>query len=157
MDWIERTAEMQTDEDIKEALNWIHAIPNGHNRNHIWRTIARLEGVKKGVSDTFTPYPAQGYHGFYIEMKRRGETPTEDQVRFGMFVARMGFKFEWYDSWILAARALVSYFELIRYFPIPEFIEDDVLLHRRADAKAVVKAHKKEVKTRKKPCKTVTA
>jgi len=53
------------------VLEWLHAIPNGGNRDP--REAARLkrQGVKKGVSDIFLPLPRDGYHGLYIEMKRR--------------------------------------------------------------------------------------
>lgn len=52
-------------------LRWMHAIPNGGNRNK--REAARLkgQGVKPGVSDIFLPLPVDPFHGLYIEMKRR--------------------------------------------------------------------------------------
>ena len=47
------------------------AIPNGGNRNI--REAARLkrQGVKSGVSDIFLPSAKGGFHGMFIELKRR--------------------------------------------------------------------------------------
>lgn len=68
------------------VLKWMHAIPNGGNRNA--REAARLkrQGVKKGVSDIFLPLPLHGYCGLYIEMKRSRKhgraTVSQEQKKF---------------------------------------------------------------------------
>lgn len=53
------------------ALKLLHAIPNGGFR--ILQTAVKLkrQGVKKGVPDICLPVAAKGYHGLYIELKRR--------------------------------------------------------------------------------------
>jgi len=46
--------------------------PNGGSRNIIEARKLKRMGVKKGLSDLFLAYPSQGYHGFFIELKRKG-------------------------------------------------------------------------------------
>lgn len=62
-------------------LENLFAIPNGGQRS--WRTGAMLkrEGVKSGVSDMMLAYPSRGYHGLFIELKRRdgGKVSTTQQ------------------------------------------------------------------------------
>lgn len=68
------------------VLKWLHAIPNGGNRDP--REAARLkrQGVKPGVSDVCLPLARRGYHGLYIEMKRSKRHgpayPTREQCSF---------------------------------------------------------------------------
>ena len=49
----------------------LFAIPNGGKR--AIQTAARLkaEGVRPGVPDMFLPMAAKGYHGLFVEMKRK--------------------------------------------------------------------------------------
>lgn len=76
-------------------LRWMHAIPNGGKRDKIEAARLRRQGVKAGVSDIFLPLARQGYHGLYIEMKRRAEQgpsrETEKQKAFGRFVTEEGY------------------------------------------------------------------
>jgi hypothetical protein len=46
------------------------AIPNGGFRNPREAKNLIAEGVRPGVSDWFLPYPANGFFGLFIEMKR---------------------------------------------------------------------------------------
>lgn len=48
-----------------------HAIPNGGGRSIAEAGRLKAEGVRKGVSDIFVRMPAPGYHGLYIELKKR--------------------------------------------------------------------------------------
>lgn len=49
----------------------MHHIPNGGSRNPIEAVHLKEQGVKAGVPDIFLPVARAGYHGLYIEMKRR--------------------------------------------------------------------------------------
>lgn len=51
-------------------LRFMHAIPNGGERNVVVASKLKAEGVKQGVPDTFLPYPSGAHHGLYIEFKR---------------------------------------------------------------------------------------
>lgn len=77
-------------------LRWLHAIPNGGNRNA--REAARLkaQGVKPGVYDVFLPLPAGDWHGLYIEIKRtkrQGRSNISDSQKcFGNAMQERGYK-----------------------------------------------------------------
>lgn len=68
-----------------------HAIPNGGGRSKAEAGRLKAEGVTKGVSDIFCRLAAPGYHGLYIEMKKRKggrvspeqETWIEESNRLG--------------------------------------------------------------------------
>lgn len=52
-------------------LNLMYAIPNGGFR-HIKTAVAmKRTGTKAGVPDICLPVPRGGFHGMYIEMKRK--------------------------------------------------------------------------------------
>ena len=56
-------------------LAFMHAIPNGGERNRVQASRLKAEGVKAGVPDVFLPYPRirdnrVQFHGLYIEFKR---------------------------------------------------------------------------------------
>jgi hypothetical protein len=51
-------------------LGWLHAIPNGGNRNKVTASRMKATGTKAGVWDIFLPVPSHPYPGLYIEMKK---------------------------------------------------------------------------------------
>lgn len=61
------------------CLRLLFSIPNGGKRNVITAMNMKREGVKAGVPDLFLPYPSKGFHGLFIEMKKRkgGKVSTE--------------------------------------------------------------------------------
>lgn len=52
-------------------LKWLYHIPNGGKRGKIEAARFKAMGVKAGVPDLHLAVPRGGYHGLYIEMKRR--------------------------------------------------------------------------------------
>lgn len=52
-------------------LRLIHHCPNGGSRNAREAHNLRMQGVKAGIPDIFLPVARGGWHGLYIEMKRR--------------------------------------------------------------------------------------
>lgn len=87
-----------------KELRWLHSIPNGGKRDP--REAARLkkQGQTNGVSDIFLPRPTEsskelsdtGYHGLYIEMKRRKQDGssrvTKDQQDFQEYATDQGYR-----------------------------------------------------------------
>ncbi len=54
------------------GIDLMHHIPNGGARSKSEAGRFKAEGVKAGVPDIFLPVARGGYHGMYLEMKRRG-------------------------------------------------------------------------------------
>jgi len=52
-------------------LEYLHHIPNGGARSKATAGRLKAEGVKPGVPDICLPVPHGGYHGLYIELKKR--------------------------------------------------------------------------------------
>ena len=101
-------------------LRWIHSIPNGGLRNKVTASRLKAEGVKKGVSDVFLPYPVivshsigggvQWCHGLYIEMKKPGKGRLSiDQQNFIADMYTEGYATAICNTWEEAARAIVKY------------------------------------------------
>lgn len=59
-------------------LGLLFKIANDGNRRINYAMKMKAEGLKSGVPDLFLPVARQGYHGLFIEMKRRGATPSRD-------------------------------------------------------------------------------
>ena len=71
------------------VLRWLHAIPNGGDRNPAVAGRLKVGGVKRGVPDIFLPVAKRGYHGLYIELKKPGR---EKDARGGLSVEQDEFK-----------------------------------------------------------------
>ena len=52
-------------------LKYLHHCPNGGSRHPAEAMKLRRMGVVPGVSDLFLPVARHGYHGIWIEMKRK--------------------------------------------------------------------------------------
>lgn len=108
-------------------LRWIFHIPNGGARgdskqsNMIRGGKLKAEGTKKGILDIFWPYPLNGYHGLWIEMKEPKKRPkternltgglTEKQIEFGTFAHNNNFKVEVAYDWREAINILLHYLQ----------------------------------------------
>lgn len=102
------------------ALEWFHAIHNQGHGDKVRGANAKAEGVRKGVADTFLPWPVAGWHGLYIEMKKVSERPksetakggvSDEQAAFGDYVRRVGYGFMVCYGWEHAVTTLRSYIE----------------------------------------------
>ena len=61
----------------------LFAIPNGGDRNILVAAKLKKEGVRRGVPDMFLALPRGGWHGLFIEMKRRrGGTVSAEQKAY---------------------------------------------------------------------------
>jgi hypothetical protein len=88
---------------------WIFAIPNGGNRDPVTAARLKAEGVKSGISDICLPFARQGYHGFYIEMKKPKGKESPQQKEFGAFLAQENYLYAMCDTWEKARDAISWY------------------------------------------------
>lgn len=62
-------------------LRWLYAIPNAAKRSVVTASIMKAQGMKSGVPDLCLPVARKGYHGLYIEMKKKKNSTTSDNQR----------------------------------------------------------------------------
>lgn len=104
--------------EFKAELRWLHAIPNGGDRDK--RTAGQMvaEGVKSGVWDVFLPLPRGNYRGLYVEMKRPGREKepngglSDQQVEFGEFAHSQGYRCVVCHGWRPAVTQITRYLSL---------------------------------------------
>lgn len=58
-------------------LENLFAIPNGGKRSARTGAMLKAEGVKAGVPDLCLMYPCKGYHGLFVELKKRNGKPSD--------------------------------------------------------------------------------
>ena len=73
-------------------LRLLHHIPNGGSRNAREAHNLRMQGVKAGIPDIFLPVARGGWHGLYIEMKRRkGGRLSDEQAAMLEALRKQGY------------------------------------------------------------------
>jgi hypothetical protein len=116
---IEAAKSSRTNRTPVDALAWFHAVHNQGHGDRIRGAIAKAEGVRRGVPDTFLPWPVAHWHGLYIEMKKPTERPktkgkggvSDEQGAFGAYALRVGYGWAVCYSWREAADTLRAYIE----------------------------------------------
>lgn len=73
-------------------------IPNEGKRSQLGHIMAVKKGLLPGASDNFIPAPRAGWHGLWLELKRKGQKPTADQLAFGRDMEACGYRFHWADT-----------------------------------------------------------
>lgn len=89
-------------------INFVIAIPNGahlagdEKRRGVQMAHLQKQGLRAGASDLFIAYPAHGYHGLFMEMKRprrdfktaadAERAVTEEQVKFMAYMRQAGYR-----------------------------------------------------------------
>ena len=74
-------------------LRLLHAIPNGGSRNPIEAVHLKQQGVKAGIPDIHLPVARGGWHGLYIEMKRRkGGRVSVEQKKMLLALREQGYE-----------------------------------------------------------------
>lgn len=74
------------------AREYLSHWPNGGSRHPAEAKKFKKMGVRKGVSDYFLPYPANGYHGLWIEMKKkRNSKATKEQAGWLSKMRKLGY------------------------------------------------------------------
>ena len=74
------------------CLKWLYHCPNGGSRNVAEAANLKRMGVKAGVPDLCLPYPSNGHHGLYIEMKRDGGRLTAAQRDYLAWLNENGYR-----------------------------------------------------------------
>lgn len=79
-------------EHSNAALRLLHAIPNGGKRSPATASLLKAEGVKPGVPDICLPVARGGFHGLYIELKRRiGGRVSVEQRKWLVALEKEGY------------------------------------------------------------------
>ena len=93
-------------------LRLCHAIPNGGSRNPIEARHLKEQGVKPGIPDLFLPCSRGGFHGLYIEMKRRkGGRVSIEQKKTIIALREQGYRVEVCEGWEKARDVIKEYME----------------------------------------------
>ncbi|HEX8185118.1 MAG TPA: hypothetical protein VF747_10215 [Blastocatellia bacterium] len=122
--WCRWSARQQTDPRLREALEWIHAIPNGAHVTKSQGAKLRAEGLTAGVHDLRVDYVLRDSSGgvncpgLIIEMKLLGKNYTAEQHKYRDFMHKQGFRCILARNWQEAARCVVEYMRLEKYAPI---------------------------------------
>lgn len=96
-------------------FKWVHAIPNGGERNKIVASRMKSEGVRSGVADVFLPIPCGQWHGLYIEFKKPGLENHKngglkpEQLVFRDFALSQNFGYFVAYSWLQAKETVLNY------------------------------------------------
>jgi hypothetical protein len=81
-----------------DGIDMLFSVPNGscfapgYNK---WALIAKLkaEGLRPGVSDLFLSVARHGFHGLYLELKKKkGGKESEDQITWRIRAQEEGYK-----------------------------------------------------------------
>ena len=83
-------------ETKEPRLELMYHTPNGGYRAPGTAARMKEEGVKAGVPDICLPVPACGFHGLYIEMKKRDHSngPSREQSRYISMLRDQGNRVE---------------------------------------------------------------
>ena len=95
---------------FRPELDMMFHIPNGGKRSKSEAARFKAEGVKPGVPDICLPVPRGGYHGLYIELKRRRDSSTSEYQKEWIEKLRsQGYAAEVCKGWEAAAELIEKY------------------------------------------------
>ena len=93
-------------------LRLLYHIPNGGSRNKAEAGRLQAEGVKAGVPDLCLPVARGGYHGLYIELKRkRGGVASDLQLAWMENLMKQGYCVALCKGWEAAAEMIMNYLQ----------------------------------------------
>lgn len=91
-------------------LALLHHIPNGGFRSKKTAALLKAQGVKAGVPDLCLPVARNGYHGLYIELKRRkGGVKSEAQKGWLDALNAQGYLAVTCPGAVYAMEAIIQY------------------------------------------------
>lgn len=74
-----------------------------------WTVRNRQMGMRKGVPDLMLPIPMHGYHGLFIEMKKKGGRLSQEQENWIKALETFGYKAVVCIGWEAARDELEDY------------------------------------------------
>ena len=90
--------------------NFLYHIRNGGSMKSAREGMKfKRMGVRKGVPDLFLSIPTAEYHGFYIELKKKGGKPSEEQIANGYAYFDLGYKFAIIDDLEVFTQEITHY------------------------------------------------
>lgn len=88
----------------------LFAIPNGGARDPVTGKRLKDEGVMPGIPDICLSWPAGGYHGLFIEMKKqRGGKVSKAQEEALSALRKAGYRAEVCAGWQAAREVIENY------------------------------------------------
>lgn len=84
-------------------------IPNESIGGMGWVIRNRQMGMRKGVPDLMLPIPMHGYHGLFIEMKKKGGRTSQEQKQWLKALDTFGYKTAVCVGWEAARDVLEEY------------------------------------------------
>ena len=90
----------------------LFAVPNEGKRSRANASRMKAEGLLSAVSDLILLVPRGGYHGFCMEMKKKGKKPSADQAEWLSHRRLSGYYAEYYDTLESAQAAFDIYLNL---------------------------------------------
>ena len=94
---------------LKPELRLMYHIPNGGSRNEREAANLKRQGVKPGVPDVCLPVARGDKHGLYIEMKAKGNKPTEKQKEWLEALKKQNYATAVCYSWDEAVEVITKY------------------------------------------------
>jgi hypothetical protein len=91
----------------------LFSIPNGKAASSIREAVnAKRTGLKRGVPDMFLPWPAGGWHGLFVELKRADGTRSDlkpEQVSWLVKLQAAGYQTAVAFGWKEAVAEIAGY------------------------------------------------
>ena len=94
---------------IYPCLEFMYAVPNGGFRNPAEAGRFKAEGVKAGVPDICLPFPNKGYHGLYLEAKKKGGRVSPEQKRFIQYLESQNYWVEVAFGYCQMRQSILNY------------------------------------------------
>ena len=90
----------------------LFAVPTEGKRSRANASRMKAEGLLSSVSDLILLVPRGGYHGFCMEMKKKGQAPSKGQAEWLSHRRLSGYYAEYYDTLESAQAAFDGYLNL---------------------------------------------
>jgi len=90
-------------------LRLLFHVPNGGHRHPREALAFKRRGVKPGVPDIFLPVARHGFHGLWIELKRKGGKKSKDQDAWLDALGKQGYAVFLCVGWEAAKQTILEY------------------------------------------------